>query len=47
MPIVIPLIAAGIGFGGGLLTSDAIGKLTRLGLLFGGGYLIYTYTGRK
>jgi hypothetical protein len=46
-PVLIPVAAAGVGFVGGLFTSDALGKLTRLGLLFGGGYLIYTNMGKK
>ena len=47
MPFLIPVAAAGVGFVGGMFTSDALGKLTRLGVLFGGGYLIYTHMGRK
>ncbi len=41
MPLIPVLLLAG-GFGGGLLVSNGIGKLTRLSLLLGGGYLIYT-----
>lgn len=47
MPFLIPIAAGAMGFAGGLFTSDAIGKLTRLGLLFGGGYLIYTHMGKR
>jgi len=47
MPFLIPIAAAGVGFAGGFFASDGIGKLMRLGLLFGGGYLIYTNMGKK
>jgi hypothetical protein len=41
MPL-IPILALAGGFGGGLLVSNGIGKLTRLGLVAGAGYLVYT-----
>ena len=41
MPLIPILLLAG-GFGGGLLVSNGIGKLTRLALVGGGAYLIYT-----
>ena len=47
MPFLIPVAVGAVGFAGGMLASDAIGKITRLGLLFGGGYLIYTNMGKR
>lgn len=47
MPFLIPIAAGAVGFAGGFFTSDGIGKLSRLALLLGGGYLIYTNMGKK
>jgi hypothetical protein len=46
MPLVLlyPLIAGGIGFGGGLWASSAISKVTTIAAVGGVGYLIYNYT---
>lgn len=43
MPLLIPFAAAGVGFLGGLFTSNGIQNLTRLALVAGAGYLIYTH----
>lgn len=46
MPVVLlyPLLAAGLGFGGGLWASSAVSKLTTLAVLGGAGYLLYINT---
>ncbi|WP_416308536.1 hypothetical protein [Neptunicella sp. SCSIO 80796] len=45
MPVLlVPAIAAALGFGGGLWASSAVSKLTTLAAIGGAGYLIYINT---
>jgi len=49
MPFLLyPLLAGTAGFGIGFFASDGLGKLVKLGLLAGGGYVAYqVYQGSK
>jgi hypothetical protein len=47
MPLLIPIVAAGLGFGGGLFASDALSKFTRLALVLGVGYVAFKVYGSK
>lgn len=41
MPFLIPVVAAGVGFGGGFLASDGLDKFVKAGAVAAVGYLIY------
>ena len=45
MPLLLlPWIGgAALGFGGGFLASDGMGKLVKLSLIVGGGFVAYQY----
>ncbi|MCJ8320433.1 MAG: hypothetical protein MJK12_12420 [Colwellia sp.] len=49
MPLLlIPLLAGGTGFGLGFFASDGFGKIVKVGLVLGGGYVAYQmYQGSK
>lgn len=48
MPLIplVPVIAGGLGFGAGFLTSEATGKAIKLAVVVGAGYLIYKYVSK-
>lgn len=49
MPLLLwPLLAGGVGFGGGFLASNGLNNLVKLTLLAGGGFIAYqVYQGSK
>lgn len=39
--LLLPLLAGGVGFGGGFLAANGLSKVVTVGLVLGGSYVAY------